>query len=292
MTTLPRLALWALIGLVVFAGTAYAQDHQITYFRHNRAGAVTLSFDDGYLSQLDNAVPLLNARDLKATFFVMTAATEVSWDQWRQLAAQGHEIASHSVTHPDFTTLTDTALRFELSESQRVINENIPTRACLTIAYPYTNNNAHVRDITSEYYISARGGWAGDEGGNFNFYTDVDQFWPWPEDVQFGQFRAVDYYNTAGDGTPYFVPVSTLDVKLDYAVSLHAWYVMYLHTIPDDAASINYLATLLDDIMARNLWMATYVDVSQYMRERMASTISVVSSDASAIRLNLANSLD
>ena len=289
---IPHLLLWALIGSLLPWGKAFAQDHRITPWRHNRAGAVTMSFDDGYTSQLTIAAPLLNARGLKGTYFVLTSATEVTWDQWRQLASQGHEIASHTVTHPDLTSLSDSELRYELSESQRVINQNIPSQSCLSFAYPYTVSDARVQSITSEYYVAARGGWAGDEGGNFNFYEDLEPFWPWPPDVQFGQFRAVDFYNTAGDGTPFFVPVSTLDVKLDTAMTYHAWYVMYLHTIPDEAYYIDYLTTLLDHIVARNLWMATYGEAAKYMRERLASTVGIVSSEPSALRLSLTNSLD
>ncbi len=292
MRSLYRLILWASIGLVFPVQSLVAQDHQITLFRHNRAGAVTISFDDGYYSQLTHGAAMMTARGLPGTFFVLTNATEVSWADWRQLASQGHEIASHTLTHPDLTTLSDATLRYELSESRNIINQNVPTQSCLTIAYPYTVSDARVQSATSEFYIAARGGWAGDEGGNFNFYTDIPIFWPWPEGVQFGQFRAMNFFNTAGDNAPFFVPISTMDVKLDTAVTYHAWYVMYLHTIPDEAYYLDYFATLLDHIMARDLWVATYQDVAQYMRERLASTLSVLSSDPGEIQLTLTHSLD
>ena len=290
MSTLPRLVLWALIGLLLPLRNALAQDHQITPWKHNRAGAVSMTFDDGYWTQVTNAVPLLNSRGLKATFFVTTGTTEVTWDQWSQLALQGHEIASHSVSHPDFVYLTDSELRYQLSEPQRAISENIPSQPCLTISYPYTDNNAYVRAVTSEYYIAARGGWAGDEGGNFNFYDDIPSFWPWPAGIQFGQFRAVDFYNTAAENIDFSMDISLLDAKFDIAIAYNAWYCMYLHAVPTEG--IGYLTTLLDHIVARDLWMATYEDVTQYMRERKASTLSVLSSDASAIQLSLTNPLD
>ncbi|MCK7490010.1 MAG: polysaccharide deacetylase family protein [Anaerotruncus sp.] len=264
MNTLPRLILWALVALLLPVRNALAQNHQITPWKHNRSGAVSMTFDDGYWTQVTNAVPLLNARSLKGTFFVTTGTTEVTWDQWSQLALQGHEIASHSVSHPDFVYLTDSELRYQLSEPQRAIRENIPSQSCLTISYPYTDNNAYVRAVTSEYYIAARGGWAGDEGGNFNFYEDIPSFWPWPAGIQFGQFKAVDFYNTAAENIDFSMAMSLLDAKLDIAIAYNAWYCVYLHAVPTEG--IGYLATLLDHIVARDLWMATYEDVAQYMR--------------------------
>ncbi len=292
MKTSLRFLIWMSMGLLVVAGTAAAQSHQITPWRNHHAGAVTMSFDDGYQSQVDNAVPLLNARGLKATFFVTTGANEVSWDQWRQLAQQGHEIGSHTVTHPDLVGVTDTVLRYELSESQRVINLNIPSQSCVSFAYPYTDTNSHVQAVTSEYYIAGRVSWAGNEGGDFNFYYDLTPFWPWPAGLQFGQFKAVSFYDTAADGSVLTAALSLIDLKIDTAIQYNAWYCMYLHTIPSDSSYINYLTTLLDHIVAKDLWMAPYGEVARYMRERLASTLNVLSSDASSIQLNLTNSLN
>ena len=64
-----------------------------------------------------------------------------------------------------------------------------------------------------------------------------------------------------------------MEGKLDFTVTYHAWYDMYLHDVSDEPYDINYLNTLLDDIQARDLWTATYREVAQYMRERLASTL-------------------
>lgn len=296
MNTVHRMVLYALIGLLLPLRIASAQDHQITPWKHNRAGAVSVNFDDGYSSQITYAVPLLNARGLKATFFLTTTGGDTTWDQWRQVAQQGHEIGSHTVTHPYLTTLSDSQLRYELSESQRVINQNIPSQSCITLSYPYTDSNSHVQAVTSEYYIAARGGWVGDSGGDFNFYDDLvpcDWISPCyvPPGMSFGSFNHIHFYNVAS-GNYDDTPISLLDASLDTAMAYHAWYVMYLHAIPDDTSYHNAFATALDHIVARNLWMATFGEVAKYMRERKASTLSVLSSYTSAIQLSLTNSLN
>lgn len=64
--------------------------------------AVSLSYDDALNSQLDNALPALNAHGLKATFY-LTLASEVVTQrlpEWRRAAAQGHELGNHTLYHP------------------------------------------------------------------------------------------------------------------------------------------------------------------------------------------------
>ena len=62
--------------------------------------AVSLTFDDGLDSQLDVALPLLDARRQRATFFVTGEQLARRTADWRAVAARGHELANHSATHP------------------------------------------------------------------------------------------------------------------------------------------------------------------------------------------------
>ena len=64
--------------------------------------AVSLSYDDALPSQLDNALPALNAHGLKATFYLTLANEAVAQrlPEWRRAAAQGHELGNHSLFHP------------------------------------------------------------------------------------------------------------------------------------------------------------------------------------------------
>lgn len=63
--------------------------------------AISISYDDALNSQLDNAVPALNNRNLKASFYVvpLSAAFKNRVDEWRQIAAQGHELGNHTLFH-------------------------------------------------------------------------------------------------------------------------------------------------------------------------------------------------
>jgi peptidoglycan/xylan/chitin deacetylase (PgdA/CDA1 family) len=93
--------------------------------------ALVLTFDDGHVSNHDIALPLLQERQLKATFFITagrigTGAT-MDWQQLRALHAAGMEIGSHTLTHRPPSTLNDAELRHELLASKRLLEDGLGT---------------------------------------------------------------------------------------------------------------------------------------------------------------------
>lgn len=64
--------------------------------------AISLSYDDALLSQLQHAIPALNRHSLKASFYLSLSSPVVQThiQQWRQAAEQGHELGNHTLFHP------------------------------------------------------------------------------------------------------------------------------------------------------------------------------------------------
>lgn len=60
--------------------------------------AVVLTYDDALESQLDHAVPVLDAAGFKGTFF-LTGLKPADVSRWRAVAAEGHELGNHTVLH-------------------------------------------------------------------------------------------------------------------------------------------------------------------------------------------------
>ena len=90
--------------LALCAGLSYpAANAQIapTWADNNKI-AVSLSYDDALVSQLDNAVPALNEYNFKASFYIMPNSANVQsrMADWQALASQGHELGNHSLFHP------------------------------------------------------------------------------------------------------------------------------------------------------------------------------------------------
>ena len=264
-----------LIGLLVLSSNTFAS-HEVTYFRDNKKGAVSLTFDDGYQSPVTNGVPQMNARNLKGTFFPLTSWREISLDTLRELARQGHEIGSHSVTHPHLTTLSETDLRWELKESQRIINLDVPSDSCVSFAYPYGESNETIRAITSEYYIAGRG-IGSPEGGYLNYYEDGPSW------------KTLNFFNVGSYGiSEGQTTIADIDSYLNLAVQRHAWYCMYFHQITDT----NFFTQILNQLLTKDVWIDTFGSIVRYMRERLFSTITVLSESSTAITLNLTHSLD
>ncbi len=63
-------------------------------------GAVSLSFDDARLSQIDVGLAILDAHGVRASFYISPDNLRQRADGWRRAAAAGHEIGNHTMSHP------------------------------------------------------------------------------------------------------------------------------------------------------------------------------------------------
>ncbi len=62
--------------------------------------AISLTFDDARLSQIDKGIPLLDKYNVKATFYVSPNRFVERIDGWEKALANGHDIGNHSLVHP------------------------------------------------------------------------------------------------------------------------------------------------------------------------------------------------
>lgn len=93
-----------LFGIACVAGCGTAQVTTTAKDRpwNNKKCAVVLTYDDALHVHLDNAIPLLDSLNLKATFY-LTAYASGSKDRipdWKKAAANGHELGNHTLFHP------------------------------------------------------------------------------------------------------------------------------------------------------------------------------------------------
>ncbi len=117
-----------------------------------RQAALALTYDDAMPSQLDKAVPQLDAYDFKATFYVSLSFEDFEnrRSDWSKLAAEGHELGNHTLIHPcqgskpgrdwvtpnrDLDLYSQTRLLEELAAANDILFE-IDGRSQRTFAYP------------------------------------------------------------------------------------------------------------------------------------------------------------
>lgn len=120
---------------------------------------VSLTFDDGLAAQAP-AGETLRSRGLRGTFYVVDqwigAPGYLSRSDLTTLAAAGHEIGGHTVTHPELPTVDPGEAR------RQVCNDRARLEAWgfrpVSFAYPYASADAGVEQIVAACgYTTARG---------------------------------------------------------------------------------------------------------------------------------------
>jgi len=111
-------------------------------------GAVSLTFDDGTQNHLDKAIPALDEFGLKGSFYLNPGGED--WPArlapWQAVAARGHEIGNHTLTHPcpnnilgqpgGFEDLSLAEIEADILEAQARLEQLVPGQARWTFAYP------------------------------------------------------------------------------------------------------------------------------------------------------------
>lgn len=122
---------------------------------------IMITFDDSTAGQW-NAATALDARGMKAVFFVVTGHDQFTPDQLRTLAARGDEIESHTVSHPFLTKESDANLAYELTQSRATL-ESILGKPVRFIAYPYGDYNTRVINaVAAAGYSAGIAAWGGE----------------------------------------------------------------------------------------------------------------------------------
>ncbi len=99
---------------------------------------VVLTFDDGPAGKTTDAVlAALDAECVKATFFVVGAMAAARPDQLRRIAAAGHTIGHHSMTHVIMNTVPDAAARADIVKGWQTVDRILQGKAGETPHTPF-----------------------------------------------------------------------------------------------------------------------------------------------------------
>jgi len=196
---------------------------------------VSLTFDDGYVNEYTQALPLLKADGFASTQFIITdligTKGYMTKAEIQTMSKDGHEIASHTVTHDDMTQETASQLLTELSTSQSAL-KTLTGTTVYDLAYPYGLYNSTVLAQVPAYYQAARGVEDGlNSKDNFNAYdlkvqnvfntTTTAQVADWVKQAQMTDtwlilvYHSVDpNVNSPIDGDIYNVTPTQLSAQL------------------------------------------------------------------------------
>lgn len=116
--------------------------------------------DRGYINSI---LDVLDERGIKVTFFVTGEFIRKNPDDFLRIIQSGHEIANHSNTHPDFNSLSDSAIRTELAETERKASEYGVSTKPLWRA-PFGARSSRVREVAAGEGYDTNVMWALDSG--------------------------------------------------------------------------------------------------------------------------------
>jgi peptidoglycan/xylan/chitin deacetylase (PgdA/CDA1 family) len=209
-------------------------------------GMVTITLDDGWATQYTKARPALNARNIDATYALVTHALAQGWGgymttpQVRTLVAEGNDIASHTLTHPNLTTLSAPQLTSELQDSQAWLVSNLDLPAVPNFVVPYGIYDSTVQSAIRQFYGSSRTVNAG------------------------RNFRDTLMYELRGNDVHRAVTVNTVRGWIDQALAEKSWLILVFHEFVD--------GTPTRDTQYKT---AHFTAILDYVRTRGARTVTL-----------------
>lgn len=182
----------------------------------NKKAAVCLTFDDGQDSHLDNAIPLLDSFNVKATFYCPGNKESLHnrTSEWKKIVENGHELGNHSLFHPcdgnqfdwvkpeyDLNRYSLEQIRMELYTANTLLKA-IDGKTDRTYGYPCSNFKVQ-GDMTYLHIVKQLFAAGRSDGPIPNSMENIDiNFMPsWSVDSNSGK-ELIDYVKEArGKGT-------------------------------------------------------------------------------------------
>ncbi|MDD3078809.1 MAG: polysaccharide deacetylase family protein [Paludibacter sp.] len=251
-----------------------------TRWYNNAKSAMALTFDDGFEAHYTYAYPVLKEHNIPATFFVNSGnlvhkgETQKGrygfWEDFKEMADNGYEIGSHSLTHPDLTSLPYNSIYEELEQDKENIESNIGKK-CLSHAYPYCLNNEDVRNVAAPLFIGARQCGTLENNASLSkseCYTINSDLLTWTEprslsndSVSFDDLKS-SIESTVRRNRNFGVlcihevlPFSLLSTSDTYEIATTEWLTEMCEYLAEKKAS-------------GDIWPATFGDIVQYAQER------------------------
>ena len=233
-----------------------------------KRAAISLSFDDARLSQIDIGIPILDKYGVKATFYVSPSSVERRLDGWKKAVANDHEIGNHTLNHPctiNYGSARKNALEdytlemmeHELDEANAVLERLLGVKPT-TFAYPcgqkYVGRGKNVKSyvpLVAKRFIVGRE-WLSE---NSNIPASCD---------------LAHVMGMKCDGTNF----EQIKELIDQTVKRGRWLVLCGHEIRQSGRGLTTFASTLEAICkyaqdpANGLWIDTVEKIGRYILEQ------------------------
>jgi len=282
----------------------------VCLWKDDKMGAISFTVDDNVVTQHDFWLRQMNKYGWKMTWFIIVQYLQdpnfVSnffgkWDDFRRLINEGHDVASHTMTHGHCNDPVANAnmscpgilknppepccnIEYEYRESQKIIRDSLKGANCWTMAVSghkttdleyYESSSGrtikydsytHDFNLISKYYIAARGGGARPNIPNRTCYVNTN-----------GGVIDTEWVNN----------IITLNPK--QSAYWRGWLAPCWHYYPDTneiAQQLAYVKSHEDD-----LWVDLYFNVARYGQSRDTHKLTVHQRTDSLITFTVTDSM-
>jgi hypothetical protein len=248
--------------------------YEIARWSGFRTAAVSYTFDDNCSNQVAIAIPALNTYGFKGTFFLVTNWGP-NWSGYKSAATNGHEIASHTASHPSMGGLTTDQQTSQITSSISAITNNIGIKP-VTLAWP--NCSLGSTSLAQQYFIASRGCSGQIEPSTPANFMNISSF----VCGSAGSIKTnIDFQN-----------------KANSAATSNGWVVYLIHGIDNDGGYSSLSSTELKNSLSffkanpYKFWVAGFATVAKYIKERNAANLTQTGSTSTSFTLTLSDNLD
>jgi sialate O-acetylesterase len=257
--------------MVASSGVAGSSGNAQTDWPGGCRAAVVLTYDDGWDNHIDVVARQLDSVGLKGTFFVPghSGFLYERMEDWRRLAASGHELGNHTLFHPcDWAAVglstpyglgdLNTYSYVQLKEELRVANtllKAIDGRTGRTFAYTCGQFNVEGTDFSDsirDLFLAARGAGAiPDRMERFNLFNTPS--WCVPENTRAAAL--IGYVEEAREK-------GTIAIFMFHGVGGLAGRGWFNVEASDHMELLRYIAS-----QPETYYCATFLEVMEYIRD-------------------------
>ena len=222
---------------------------RVSNYRYGKPSATSFTFDDGNRDNYVLAVPELERRGWRGTFWlncsripgeVKGVAHLMNWDEIRDLHSRGHEISNHGWDHKKLTKIPYEEAVAEIEKNDSAIFANIGVKPT-TFCYAHNSRNTEIIKMVSKGRVGSR-------TSEFGF---------------------------GGQSTD-----QQLRQRMNDAIQNGKWAVWMTHGLThgyDHFKDLSRFASFLDYVKEHesDIWVGTFRDVAAYVAERDAVKLSI-----------------
>ncbi len=245
------------IGFSGVANSIYYHTHAGSLFESGKIKEAYALIDDGY-EKLRTGVPIISDE----VIFHDNAIDTSTWDDYRNYAKEGHEIASHTVTHAKLAVLDEPNLLYELEQSKADIKHYLGDYYTFSAECPYGTENERAMQYAHKIYPALR-----------NRMPET-----WLTELNRGNKEnpgnANSEYVQWQRGPVNSINMATMKSWVDTClVHDNVWLVLVFHGVdgvgwePRTGAELKEYFEYMK-AKEKDLWVATFGEVTKYLRER------------------------